>query len=286
MPHTLQDKAVLVSLTRRMWTAHTVDRDISEEIEKRTEAEQGTMKVIKELAPKAFTAPIRRIADYGYVEHCRMTVPGFVRGQNILSSALFDRYTEIQSEVRGTFESVVRDFIDIYPDIVNEAPRRLGSAFNRDDFPTQDQMRSYFDYRIRFYPVPIINDWRLDGVTEQENERIREGLRDEVRETFTAATLEIYDRAKEVLQKIIDQAKNYQGGPGASLLRDATIQNLKEVASLIPSMNIIGDPKLNEIGYEMIDHFCNIEAAELRKSEKMRDDVASAAKRILAKING
>lgn len=284
MGNTLQDRAVLVSLTRRLWTAHAIDREISQKAEAQADAETGTMRVIKELAPKEYIARVRRIADFGYTEHTRMSVPGFVRGQNILSSQLFDRYAEIQGSIREAFEQEVRKFIDIYPDIIKKAPDRLGSAYKEADFPTQAQMASYFEYRVRFFPVPAIGDWRLDGLTEEANEKIRDELRDEVREKFTMATMEVYDRARGVLEKILEQAKNYQGGPGASLLRDAMIENLKEVSSLIPAMNIIGDPKLDAIGREMIDHFCNIEASELRKNEQMRKDIAKIAENILKKI--
>lgn len=280
----LSHRAMLAILHQRAWKATATDREVASHAEAAYEAESGTMRVIKELTPKSYIQPIQQIMGLGRHEHYRMTVPGFSRGQHLLATAMFDRYAMIQSEIKEQFYRAVDNFLTIYPEILEEAPVRLANAFREEDFPTEAQIKSYFEYRVRFAPIPSTNDWRLEGVTDRDTAKLRGEIEDEVRAMFNAATKEVYERAHGVLVSIANQAKTYVPGPGAAQLRDATIANLKEVSELVVKMNITKDPLLDQIGNEMLTEFAHLQGAELRKSAELRDSVASAATRMLAKM--
>lgn len=280
----LSHRAMLASLTRRIWQAATVDRDIAEQAEQRTGAEQGTLKVIKELAPKEYISPIRRVADIGYAEHIRMTVPGFARGQNLLCTATHERYCRVHVEIRDAFDDHVKSFEGIYPEIIDSAPKRLKKAYKRGDFPTPSEISSYFEYKVQFFPVPSVEDWRVEGLSDGDMAQHRKDAEEAIQGMYNNATRQVFERARVVLEKIAQQAKDYTGGPGASLLRDATVENLKEVSELVSMMNISQDQSLYKIGKEMVEHFSNIDGPELRKSAKMREDVVTAATKIMKRI--
>lgn len=281
----LSDKAMLVSLSQRAWKATAMDKEIASQTETQYEAEAGTMRVIKELTPREYMLPIQQIMNLGRQEHYRITLPGFTRGQHLLATAMFDRYVMIQQEIKEQFYRSVSEFCDIYPDILSEAPNRLRGAYKEADFPTTEQIKGYFEYSHRFAPVPMTNDWRLQGVSGLEMSRLRTEVEEEVHDMFRNATKEIYDRARTVLANIAQQARTYKGGfPGSAQLRDATIANLKDVSDLVLRMNITNDPTLNEIGKEMVEEFSTFEAAELRKSAELRDNIADIAERILKKM--
>lgn len=280
----LNHRAMLAILNRRIWQAATVDRDIAEQAEADTGAERGTLKVIKELVPKHYLSTIKHIADLGYTEHLRMTVPGFVRGQSLLCTATHQRYSEIQSAVKHDFDEAVRQFSAIYPNIVKNSPKRLRGAFKESDFPTPSAIPGYFEYRVQFFPVPTVEDWRVEGLSDEDMEKHKADAEATLKAMYDNATRQVFERAKTVLEKIADQAKNYVGGPGAALLRDATIENLQEVAQLVEMMNISEDPALYQIGKEMREHFDHLTGAELRKSAQMRQDVVSAAASIMKRF--
>jgi hypothetical protein len=100
---------------------------------------------------------------------------------------------------------------------------------------------------------------------------------------FVSATSEMFDRAKECLQKIIDQAEAYDGSQ-PSLLRDTTIFHVKEMATLICGMNITGDPILKQVGEEMVEGFRDLDAKTMRGNAKERERIAAIAKKIRLKI--
>lgn len=280
----LQDQAMIAVLHQRAWSAKVTDREIASELEDEKEAEAGSLRVIKELTPAQYIAPIRKIMRLGKDEHNRITVAGFMRGQSLLSTANFDQYALGQSAIRDEFYKAVDRFVDFYPNILTAAPARLKKAYRSSDFPTVDQIRGYFEYHNDFLPIPVTDDWRLEGINTETAELMREQAEAQVKATYEAATKEVFERAKAVLENIANQCRNYGSEKGASPLRDATVKNLKDMAELVCSMNIAQDPLLDEVGREMVREFSTVLPADLRKSDQMRQDIASVADRILARI--
>lgn len=280
----LETRGILVTLTQRAWKAMATDRELAEATEQAAHAETGTMKVIKELTPKSYIQPIKHIMGVGRDEHYSMTVPGLTRGQHLLASAMFERYLELQKEIQGQFQRRVNEFLEVYPELVKEAPKRLSGAFKEEDFPTPRQIRSYFEYSFHFVPVPTIQDWRLEGLAKEDTNNLKIELEDQVRVMFNNATREVFSRAKEVLTRIASQARAYKGGPGSAQLRDATIFNLKEISELVVRMNVTNDPDLARLGYEMIEAFSEEQGEVLRHDQSARDRIAAAAERLAARI--
>lgn len=280
----LQDQAMIVSLHQRAWSAKATDRRIAGEVEDANDAESGTMRVIKELTPKQYISPIRSIMRIGKAEHDRITVGGFIRGQSLLSTANFDRYAITQSTIRDEFYQAVDRFMVVYPEVLALAPKRLSKAYRASDFPTIGQIRDYFEYDNKFLPIPAVHDWRLEGINTDEADVLRQQAEEQVRIMYHDATKEVFERAKVILENIANQAKEFGTGPNGSPLRDATIENLKEMAELVCTMNVANDPLLDEVGRDMVKEFADIIPAELRRSDELRHNVATAASRILSKI--
>lgn len=278
----LQDQAMIAVLHQRAWSAKATDRQIAHEVEDANDAAADTISVIKSLVPKEYTAPIRAIMRIGKAEHDRLTVAGFMRGQSLLATANFDRYAITQSTIKDEFYVAVKRFTDIYPQVLAEAPRRLNRAYKEGDFPSLSQITEYFEYSNKFLPVPTVSDWRLEGINQEEAEELKGQADEQIKVMYAEATREIFERAKGILENIAKQARDF--GPNGSPLRDATIENLKEMAELVCTMNVANDPLLDEVGRDMVREFAEVIPAQLRQEEKLRNNVASAATRILAKI--
>lgn len=281
----LASRSMYVSLHQRIWQAQSADRSLAVGVENETNAHNRTMKVLKQLAPSEYLLPIKRIAIYGQDQHAKLTLPGLQKGQQLLATKLFDEYTMGQAEIRDAFYQQVDRFADIYPDIVDKAPVRLGKAFRVRDFPMPERIKSYFDYTIRFAPVPETGNWLLDDVDEEDIEKLRNAVDNEKNGMFREATRELVDRTVKVLENLATQAKDYvEGQPNGAMLRDVTINSVKEMADLIGAMNITGDPMLDVTAKEMQEKFSSLDAKEMRQNAVVRSSVKEAAERLLAKI--
>lgn len=283
----LSSRSMFVALSQRMWQAQVTDKELAYGVEQSSDAKARTMRVFKRLAPTDYLLPIRRVAILGKDHHERMTLPGLQKGQQLLATKLFDEYALAQAEIKDCFFKEVDKFCDIYPDIVAEAPKRLGRAFNPMDFPEVEKIRTCFDYAIRFSPVPDSGNWLLDDVDSEDLDKLRNEIENDKNSMFRDAAKELLERTATVLEKLANQAKEYkEGETNGSLLKEVTINSVKEMAALVSSMNITGDPLLDATGKEMLEKFGKLDAKELRHNADMRASISAAAQRLVDKLKG
>jgi len=279
----LADKAVQVELHTRAWTAIATDREIASKTENEYEAEKGTLRVLKELTPKSYMQQIHRIRTYGRNEHYRITVPGLARNQHILPTSLVEEYVMVQQAIKDEFFRAVDNFCEEYPSILKAAPDRLKGAYKEGDFPTEAQIRNYFEYRHRMFPLPQTSDWRLEGVPQDMTVELRNEVEDEVRSMYHRAAEELYDRVRETMENIAKQAENYNQ---KSSLKAVTINNLKEFANLLPNLNVMDDPILKQVAKEMQDEFMTLDVGSLKENEDERTALADRARSVIARLGG
>lgn len=277
---------MLVALNVRKWKGNATDREIAAQAELSANAEMGTMTVIKQLTPKHLIQPINTIARLGREEHYKTTVPGLFRGQALLPTRMFETYMATQADIKENFFQAVDSFIRMYPTIREKAKDKLGRSYRERDFPSIDAIRSYFDYSIQTGPVPEVSDWRLDGVNQSDIASLRSEVEDSVKEMYREAHKTMMERTKTVLESMYRQASNYSLDAPGAMLRDATIDQMKELSEIVCDMNVTDDPILDKIGKEMVKQFGNLSGAELRKSAELRSDIASKAKKLLDQMSG
>jgi hypothetical protein len=284
MANPISHRAVMVVLNQRAWKGKAVDREVAAQAEINANAEQGTMTVIKELTPKHLIQPIKTIMTVGRQEHYKKTIPGLFRGQAILPTKLFEDYMVEQQEFGDQFFGAVDNFVDIYPEIREKAKSKLGTSYKERDFPSAHAIRSYFDYKVLPGPIPEAGDFRLEGVSQENTSTFRNEVEEGVRQMYADATQTLFERARAHLENFHRQAKNYNVKAPGAMLRDPTIDQMREFAEMVCDMNITGDPLLEKIGKEMLKDFVDLSGKELRKSAEMREEIADKAKRILDKM--
>lgn len=284
---TIANKAMFADLTQRIWQAASADRMIASKVEQDHAAEFKSMRVVKQLAPREKLLPIHRIADYGAAQHKKMTLPGVMDGQRLLATRMFDQYAMTQSEIRESFHSVVKDFSNnVYPEVLHYAPRRLGAAFREEDFPKVDRIMNYFSYELRFAPVPDGNNWLLDDLSEDAQVRLRNEVENEKNALFRDAAKNLMARMREVLENLVGQIDTFDENAMSGKLRDVTIAAVKDMAELTGQMNFTGDPVIEAAAKDMMEHFSNLEGADLRHNKETRTKVSELTKKILERLKG
>lgn len=278
------NKAMIVSLHQRIWQAASADRTIASGVEAQHNAQYKTMRVVKQLAPREKLLPIRRVAEIGDHHHKTVTLPGLMDGQRLLATRIFDEYASHQAEIKEAFYAEVNSFRNVYPEIIEMAPKRLGKAFRASDFPKVEAIVSYFSYEHRFQPVPEGANWYLDDVTTDAMSKLRNEVENEKNDLFREASKSLVERTKSVLENLFSQIITFDPDVPSGKLREATINSVKEMAGLIPLMNITEDPTIAAVGADMIKHFQSVDAADMRKDKDTRDRIANLTKGILARM--
>jgi hypothetical protein len=167
----ISSSAVLVELNVSVWGASKVDRDATDDVNVRNNATADAAKVYKNLT--AGTSLRKDISDYAAKIrqfHNRQTLPWTHKGARLLPTAHVLEYKQHMNAMERQFNALLHKFYVEYPNIVSQAQTNLRSMFKADDYPTLEEVREKFGYKLVFSPLPEAGDFRLDVANEELRE--------------------------------------------------------------------------------------------------------------------
>jgi len=188
------------------------------------------------------------------------------------------------------FNDMVEDFEQMYDSIVSDMAFKQGDMFNRNDYPTKEQVRSKFSIELFVNNVPM-NDFRcaiaediaddLFATYQRQSERILRNILNEQAERFIDVMKSIshccgYDEiGKEVDGELkLKKRKIY----------DTTVIKAKEMCSSFREFNLDNNPALEAARKQLESALSNVDAEALRDSDAVRDSVKREVDDILDKF--
>lgn len=279
----LSNKAMMVILNIRFFNGHKTDKDLSIDIEVDKDAEHGTLSVIKRVIPPQHLFSLRRCRAFTISEHNQMTMPGFHRGERLLTNKMFFRYSTIIGGLSDTFKKLANEFADAYPAILQEAPRRLGKSYKPSDFPPISAIPDMFSIKTRYSPVPNIKDWRNDQVDQETLEKLKKEAEENTIEMFRHAQKDMCDKVEEVLQRLARHIEDFDENPRKKLTIDL-FDALKEIGDLIPMMNIADDPAIAKIGEAIKNEIAPIQPERIRQDANLRNKIKNLSIKLMKEM--
>lgn len=284
----LSEKAMTVALNISQWTARRLDRKITDEVNAEHGAVADAGRYNKLLLPKEAVAPITKIVSEARDYHLTKTLPWIDRGARLLPAKLFEEYTAKMRDFRLAFEQAVEHFCDNYDRYVAQRRVDLNGMFNAKDYPTTKEMRSKFAFDVSVMPVPTANDFRVT-LGDEQAKAIKDQIQKNVERAFDDAMREPLHRAAELVERMIDRLGAYKPADDDSraqgVFRDSLVNNIAELADLIPAFNIRGDKQLEQLALDLRDRLCVESAEGLRENDAARVAVRKDAEKILAQVN-
>jgi hypothetical protein len=280
MTANLKDRAVLVRFTDRAWRGGMIDKKAGDDVAKMNKAKKNVGHFWKRLVPKAAINPRANAGMAARAFHLSNTLPWMEGGVRILPVMNFDDYMAGMRKLIAKAQAEEKKLFKDYNGWIAEAKRTHGKLFNRDHFPSLDNLRDRFGIEIDVIPLPSVTDWRVD----LSDERVKE-LRKEAELKFAAiqheGIAEMYERLKEMLE----HAKERLGDPEA-IFRDSLHSNIKEMVGLLAKLNVSGDKGLEEIRKEIDKRLVGTVTGpdELRTNPLKRKQAAKAAGEIMKKM--
>jgi len=144
MTRKLQDKAMLVHLQIRRWSARKHDRRISAEVARRHNTDEDAGRYNKQLLAKQHLEDVYLTSNRVRRFHYEKTLPWSDTGERILPAALHPEYTKELRELKTKFEHEVSAFVAAYPQLIQEARFHLQGLFNPDDYPSAEEIAEKF----------------------------------------------------------------------------------------------------------------------------------------------
>lgn len=280
----IASKAMMVELNIGNWTANKLDRGVSEEVD----AQKGTTTRAGSYRKNILAGAEELIAIQKHVGnvrnwHYRLTSPWSDSGLRLLTLGNYLKYTTELNEHKATFEDLKRNFVTKYPDLISEMAFKLGSLFNRDDYPSMDQIERKFYFSANMYPLPVSGDWRLDAENEMKTE-LEDQYQKHFDEKFNGVMADMWDRLHSSLKHLADRLEVTEGADKKTF-RDSLIGNANELCGLLSNMNVMNDPKLEQARKELEQAIAGVTAKDLRDSILIRQDVHARVTDIIKKFD-
>ena len=285
----LSRKAVLVAVNISQWTARKLDKKVTDETNQRHNATKDAGRYNKLLIEKRHLEELQGLVSKARSLHYKMTRPWADEGPRILANVLFSKFSDEFRTLKREFAIAADRFADAYPSFIEERERSLNGLFNASDYPAASEIRSKFNLDLTVLPFPDADDFRSD-LDDDTVEEIRTQLR--------STSASVVDNAmKHTAQQIIDtvgrmatklaeyKASGGKGDPAEGVFRDSLVENVRELAELLPAFNLTEDPNLDAITTRIQKELCAEDAKELRENDVVRAGVQKSADEIVAAVS-
>lgn len=278
----LSSRALLVDLDVQTWSGHKYDRSVSDEVAKSHGADADAGRYNKRLIEKGAFVELRSISTRAHNAHYRLTVPWADRGDRLLSAELLDEYTRTMRGFEKDYNDAADRFAAKYPQYVNNASKNNGTMFKPSEYPTQAEVRDMFSFGYTIMPVPDSADIRV-SVSEIEVARIAKAVESTINARIEAGVQDVYGRIVEVVEHMATSLREYTvTADGVEHpFRDSLVGNVRDLASILPALNVMCDPALESLSARVQAELCHYGPKQLRASEETRNEVAAAAESIL-----
>ncbi len=284
----ISERAVIAALHVGCWSGSSHDREITEEVSATHSADmKDAGRYSKQLISRKFLHHVSTHAGVARRTHRLLTLPWEDDGSRILSTVGYQAYTEQMRLKRLAFEASVGEFCEQLPSYVEEAKRRLGSMFSLEDYPVAEVIARKFYIDVEIKPVPEAGDFRAE-LSEASIKAITKDIERRTDLRLEAAMNDVFQRVADVTGKMVERLRAYKpanGGPAENNFRDSLVYNVKELADLLPTLNITGDKRLDDLQKRLLADLVVHSPEILKDNDRLRAKTADAAEKILAKVN-
>jgi len=158
--------------------------------------------------------------------------------------------------------------------------------FNRNEYPTPDDIKHRFDFRVNYMPVPTSGDFRVDVGNDAQAE-LQKKLASLADERIEHAMLDIKTRLKDHLKRMSDRLTVDYAGHKAQprMFHASLLDTAQELCSLAKDLNITGDSDLEDARIKLHNAIDGMELNDLRKDLDTRHAVKKDVDAILSNLS-
>jgi hypothetical protein len=289
MVNILARKAVLANLSMSSWGVRRFEDSVAEEIMTKHQADKKLGLFTKRLLNKGAMKDIRQIRTAARIYHNTMTLPWRDDGVRILPTVSYLEYAQQMGKFEREFETAVNKFVKDYPSHIKQAKTELGTLYNEEDYPPAAVVRKRFSLKVDIDPCPDSSDFRAELDPELLKD-LGKDLDKRMEEMLNEAVKDAAERVTTVVKHMIERLKSYKPADKKKKSKvegkfhDSLVENLRELAKLLPSFNLNNDPKLEAIHQLLLKELCIHDPDTLREDVVVRKQTVKKAEDILKKV--
>jgi hypothetical protein len=284
----LASSAVLVSVDISVWSATKQDRGISDEVTTAKNADKSAGRYVKNLLanhPKHKAVVNYRQTIYNWLQ--RRTYK-WNQSQNLLPSVDVPKFKQEYHEHEIAFHGLVDSLTSDYDSIVSDMAFKQGTMFNRDDYPTKEQVHAKFSLNLYVSEVPM-NDFRC-GIANDIADDLFNTYKKQAHGIIESIAQEQSERMVEVMESIshccgVDESEvNGEVRTKRRKIYDTTIQKALEMCESFKRFNLKNDSGLEQARASLEEVLRGVKAEDIRDSDAVRHHVKEGIDDILSKF--
>ena len=279
----MSSNVMLATLNISVWSARKFDSKATMEVKENHGAQQRDIgRFNKRLLPENASSydAIVKLAGEARQAHYFKTMPYDQMGVRLLPAEVYLEHAEEIRAFKGRYWEAVNAFLNNMDDLKAQARLLLNGLFREEDYPTRDELKSKFDFRFHVLPFPNAADFNV-ALPEDELERIRESIGRQSQEASAKAMRDLWERLYETVSKMTERLSD----PNA-VFRDSLVENVRDLAGLLPKMNFAGDKNLANLTKQVEDKLAVHDPETLRRNVTTRANVAQQAAEIQSIMAG
>lgn len=282
----ISSSAVLVELNISVWTANKLDKGATEAVLSNNSASKDSAQVRKNLM--AGTDKRKKISDYAAkarLYHNQTTLSWSDKGARLLPTSLFLDYKSNMNVYQKNMNTMIEDFYVNYADLIDLAKHHMGDLFNPYDYPSIEELRGKFGFRLVFSPLPEGGDFRLD-IPKADMEELGEQYESAFNDRLKDAMREPWDKLHKTLTHISEKLTDVDGDDETKKrYHDTLITNAQELCGLLTHLNVTKDPLLENARRSLELTMLGVDIEAIKESPDVRSSVKAKVDDILSKFD-
>jgi hypothetical protein len=274
------NKAVLVKLSISQYNPRRTDDKITREVIDNHGAKRDAGIWVKNVIDPKTLSGVGNSAVKIRSTHYRLSLPWADDGVRILPTTMYTVYQDEMRKCKKEFDANVTEFINKYPQYVEEARKALNGMFNESDYPGIMTLREKFGIAMDFRPLPSGSDFRVT-LAKDDLADMQQNVDKRVHDAVNDAMKDLWQRLAQPIRHMIERLKDPD-----TVFRNTIVDNLKEIIDVIPSLNIVDDKELTAMVKECKEKLLKHTPEDLREVKEIRIDVKNQAEKLLKKMEG
>lgn len=209
------------------------------------------------------------------------TLPWKDNGDRALMRQGYQLFMQDFYKLEQDWHAAVDHFITTkYPAARAKASFNLGDAYDPEDYPHPEELRTRFKLTLDIDAVAEAGDFRVkldEDVVSEIKEKIEEAMAQRIQNAMS----DVWARVATMVEHYADRTK-----PDIQRFHDTTVTNLQGLVGLMPSLNLLGDPNLKALAARLKDTLCSYDPKDLRKNPDVRASACADAQAIMDDMQG
>ena len=280
----LASSAMLVELNTSVWTGRKKDKRESKTVANQNYADSNVVSVNKMLLGdcdelKAINELRGKMRNH---VHYAMTMPWSDAGTvRLLSTAAYPDYHQQMTTLIAEGEVLVDKFVDNYDFHVTRSQAKLGNLYVASDYPTSEEIRSKFGFRLNYVPLPDAGDFRVD-VGNEAIAQLKADYDKFYGDQLSKAMGDVWKRMHTALTNMSSKLTDSNGKK--QVFRDTLVSNALSMVDLLSTCNVTGDSQMEAMRLKLDGALRGITPEGLRDDEFLRAETKDKVDDILKSL--